>query len=872
LRKAAHALDYSGFDALFHGNPDAIYVFGLDGAFIRCNQQFTELTGYEPSELQPSTFDQIVHPEEHDQVRVEFLAAAAGENRRFRTKGFARTGGLFVVDVTNIPLRDHDGDVVAVIGIARDIGDLQNAIYESDRNSAMMRIASRLGGFGGWSIDVSTGELYTSDEQDRIFGAVTGRLAQYAAKLATRPEPHRTAAMSAVEKCMRTGEPFDFTSVFLDSRGERHLRSVGEAVRGEDGTVIRVQGAIIDISDIVAAKTARARSETNMQSTLDKIATGILFLDHDWRFTFINETFEKHLPCSAREALGNSIWSIFPDAEESEFGAAYRRAMDEGVVTSTRSYFEPMRMWFKATAYPAVGGIAVHLEDVTEVQATQLKLEESRRTLQAQAALLGAARDAILVRQLDHTISYWNRGAEAAYGWTAGEAVGQSMREMLHEDFHAYDEATAELVRVGHWMGELVKVTRHGEMIIASCRWQLELDDHGRPSFVLCVETDITEQRRTQETIFRAQRMESLGTLAGGIAHDLNNVLTPILMSSQLLLAGGADERQLKLAQSIETAAKRGAGMIRQVLSFARGEGGQRSVIDVSPLVEELRVICDDTLPKSISLRTDAPDDLFPLVGDPTQILQVLLNLITNARDAMVDGGEITIRAGNGDGHTITIDVEDTGSGMDGETLSRVFEPFFTTKGPRGGTGMGLPTSLSIARAHGGSMEACSEPGRGSRFRLTLPAATRTLPRAAAPRQGSDGFLQGSGERILVVDDEAAIRHIVRQTLESNGYETAEAANGAEVIAMIERGDVEIDLVFTDMMMPVMGGAETAAYLLQAHRDIAVVGATGLNGHGGAAPEAGFSATEILSKPFTTEGLLDAVRRALDAMQRSRRE
>jgi two-component system cell cycle sensor histidine kinase/response regulator CckA len=871
---AGRALDRSGFDALFHGNPDAIYVFGLDGEFIRCNERFTELTGYNRSELLASTFAQIVPPEEFAHVRREFFAAAAGENRRFRARGFTRTGELFVVDITNIPLRDHNGHVVAVIGIARDIGKVEDAIFQSDCNASIMRIASRLAGFGGWSIEVATGELYTSDELDRIFGTVTERSGHYAAKLAMRPEPHRTAMGAAVEQCIRTGESFDFTSVFQDSRGERHVRSVGEAVRAEDGEVVRVQGALYDISDIVAAESARARSERTLQSTLDQIATGVCFLDRQWRFTFINKTAQTYIQMSASEVLGKSIWQVLPDGEQSEFGIAYRQAMDDGVVTTTRSYFEPMGGWFEATAYPTIGGIAVHIRNVTQDQELRLQLEESSRQLQAQAALLDAARDAIFVRQLDDRISYWNQGAEAMYGWAASEAAGQSVREILYEDTRAYDQANVELLRVGHWTGELVQVTREGESIIAASRWQLERDELGRPSFVLCVSTDITDYRRAQDAIFRTQRMESLGSLAGGIAHDLNNVLTPILMSSQLLMAGGDEDRRLKLLQAIESAAKHGADMIRQVLAFARGEEGQRCLINVEAVIDQLEAISNDTLPKSIKVTTDTPGDLWPIVGDPTQILQVLVNLVTNARDSMSDGGGIKIRARNSPatssglavGRTVVIDVEDTGSGMDLETLARVFEPFFTTKGPRGGTGLGLPTSMTIVRAHGGQMEAYSESGRGSLFRLILPTATGTLSQTSNPTHLSGGLRQGRGEKVLVVDDESAIRELVRQTLESNGYEAFEAANGAEAIAVIESGEVAIDLVFTDMIMPVLDGAATAAYLLEARPDIAVVAATGLNGRG-VAPEADHRAVETLAKPFTTDELLDAVRRALDTWQ-----
>lgn len=876
MTSALRALTDSGFDSLFHGHPDALFAFDLDGAFVRSNHQFVEMTGFDDVELRQMAFHAVAHPHETEHVRAQFSAAASGENRRYRTKVLTKSGNTFVVDVTYIPLRSAAGQIVGVIGIARDVGQIEDALLLSDRNEGIMRIASKIVGFGGWSVEVPSGELYCSDELVRLLGMTPGAPRQYTEGLATHPEPHRSIMQSALENCMATGEPFDVISVAHGAGGAKlDVRAVGEALRDASGRIIRIQGALYDISDVLERERAQSRLEVLLNSMLDQVATGICFIDRDWRFRFVNETGQHYLENPAEALLGKTLWEVYPDARSNEFGIAYRRAMEDRVPASVRDYYPPLGKWLEATAYPTETGIAIHLTDVTKDQETRLRLEENTERIRSQAALLDAARDAIFLKGFDNRISLWNEGAQNLYGWSAEEAEGKSVRDLLYSDPAGFDEGIAEVMRAGHWQGELEQVTRGGRTIIAGCRWQLVFDDNGLPSAILAVNYDITEFKRDEERKNRAQRMESLGTMAGGIAHDLNNMLTPILMSSQLLAADETDQGRLDLMLSIETGVKRGAAMIRQVLSFARGKEGHRAAIDVTSVLAHLKDFCRDTLPKSLRFTIEAPDDLWPIVGDSTQIFQVLVNLVTNARDAMTDAGTIRITARNFEaGHDsatrprmpmpyIIIEVEDSGSGMDKQTAARVFEPFFTTKEATKGTGFGLATSLTIARSHGGDMEVYSEPGRGSRFQLRLPAASESTTLFTTPYHVLDDLPQGNGEHVLIVDDEATIRQIVRQALEANGYRTFVASNGLEAVNLIEDGDTPVDLVFTDMMMPVMDGAATAAYLMRHHPHIAVVAASGLNANGNLLHSAHSGLAHFLTKPFTTVELLSSVRDAL---------
>jgi len=494
------------------------------------------------------------------------------------------------------------------------------------------------------------------------------------------------------------------------------------------------------------------------------------------------------------------------------------------------------------------------------------------RRLLEQASLLDEAQDAIVVSGPDQRITYWNRSAERLYGWPAAEAVGRTMAELLYPADPAYVQAAlAAVAQTGAWLGEMHPVTRTGRRIVAESRWTLVHDAGGAPVSVLTIDTDMTERRQLEQQSYRAQRLESLGTLAGGIAHDLNNVLTPILLANGILTEKAPDDDTRDLLRQIGESARRGAEMVGQVLSFARGQEGRRSEVQVQPLVDDVARIARDTLPKNIAVVTDVAPSLPVLTGDATQFHQVLLNLCVNARDAMPGGGQLTIAAWSltlpaadepllGDlpaGLYVVLQVEDSGEGIAPDILDRIFDPFFTTKAQGLGTGLGLSTSLTIVRKHGGHIAVSSEPDFGSRFRVYLPAHFGVVPAAtpvAEPRRP-----RGHGETVLIVDDEPEIRMLIRQVLESAGYRTLVAVNGADGLAQFARHQAEIAAVVTDVMMPVLGGEEFVRALVQIHPNVRVVGVSGIDGNETIVAAAAPGAARFLAKPFTTAALLQAL-------------
>ena len=501
---------------------------------------------------------------------------------------------------------------------------------------------------------------------------------------------------------------------------------------------------------------------------------------------------------------------------------------------------------------------------------TERKRGEER--IREQAALLDQAQDAILVRDLEQNILFWNKGAERIYGWTAEEAIGRNAAELLlKEPSRQFENARQAVIDKGEWRGDIRQLRRDGAEIIVESRWTLVRDDQGAPTSILVINTDITEKKGMEAQFLRAQRMESIGTLAGGIAHDLNNVLSPILMAIDMLQLKATDETTRKWLEVLRTNAERGGDMVRQVLSFARGVEGERVALQPKHLIKEIVKILRETLPKSIEINFQLPDDLWIISADATQMHQVLMNLCVNARDAMPEGGSISIKAENTlvdenyarmhieakAGRFVLVTVSDTGPGMSPEIQSRIFEPFFTTKEMSKGTGLGLSTALTIVKSHGGFMNVYSEVNKGSQFALYLPALD-------APGKTEAGALQtdlplGNGELILVVDDEESIREITRGTLETFGYTVLTASDGTEAVGLYADRKNDIAVVLTDMMMPFMDGPATIRALQKMNPAIKIIAASGLTA-GHKPGEAALEGVKIfLSKPYTAEKLLKAL-------------
>ena len=402
-------------------------------------------------------------------------------------------------------------------------------------------------------------------------------------------------------------------------------------------------------------------------------------------------------------------------------------------------------------------------------------------------------------------------------------------------------------------------------------------DSRGTVLRIVGTAEDITESKQVEAQLLRSQRMESIGTLAGGIAHDLNNVLAPIMMSIELLKLQEKDARRLNILSTIEGSAKRGADMVQQVLSFARGVEGKQVTVQAGHLLREIEKIANETFLKSIQVRCSIQPGLWVVQGDPTQLHQVLLNLCVNARDAMPAGGILRLAVSNvvldeqcsaisaesKPGSYVLIEVEDSGTGMPPEVLERIFEPFFTTKELGKGTGLGLSTTLAIIKGHHGFLRVQSEMGQGTKFQVYLPADGSQNDQAIQPPEAV--LPRGNGELVLVVDDEVTVRQIIKQTLEAFGYRVLVAADGVEASSLFTAHQSEIAVVLTDMMMPVMDGLATIQVLMRMNPHVRIIAASGLGVKDMVAKATRAGVKHFIPKPYSAETLLQTLAQVLRA-------
>ena len=393
----------------------------------------------------------------------------------------------------------------------------------------------------------------------------------------------------------------------------------------------------------------------------------------------------------------------------------------------------------------------------------------------------------------------------------------------------------------------------------------------------LVVANDVTERKRLEEKVLHAQRLESLGMLAAGIAHDLNNVLAPIMFAAPILRDSLRAPRDLKILDTLERSAERGAGLVRQILGFARASAGNFATMALKHVVRDVLGVIEETFPKSIRLEHRMPADLWPVYGNATQIHQVLLNLCLNARDAMAAGGVLLLAAENRRlekqdvadpengraGDWVVLEVSDTGTGIAPEILERIWEPFFTMKGPGKGTGLGLSTVRGIVASHQGFTEVDTELGRGTTFRIFLPAAEHEPPRMEGKRAGAGAAeLRGRGELVLVADDDGFIREIVAEILGTHGYRVATCRDGLEALEFFRGHAPEVALIVTDVDMPRLDGTALVRAARQLRQDIRVIAMSGLS-HREPEPGGGRPIQELtqayLLKPFAGDELLAAV-------------
>jgi PAS domain S-box-containing protein len=847
------------------------------GQIIYVNDKFCEISQYSAAELLGKTHLVInsgYHPPEFFQDL--WAVISSGKVWSGEIKNRAKDGSYYWVATTIVPCLNDRGQPFQYLSIRFDITSRKQA-EESARQQEMKFRAIFDGTFQFIGLlDIQGIVLEANRTALDAIGAtpddVIGQ-AFWATPWWTHSPDLQIQLQQGVIRAA-TGELVRFEAKHFLADGSHIFVDFSlSPIFDETGKVIMLIPEGRDITDRKRMETTLQASQSRYRALVTSAPVGIFQTDAAGNSLFVNQQCLELLGVTLAQALGDG-WANFlhPDDRASvsaqwdsavqakrEFRSEHRFLTPQGRVNWV--FVKAIGIYDESEA---ITGYIGTLTDITERKAAEQKIQE-------QAALLNITTDAIIVRDLDSQIQFWNNGAESIYGWTAAEALRRQTTQLFYAEIPPIIEIAAETVRQqGTWQGELRKLTKTGTEVIVESRWTLVRDEAGNPTSILSVDTDITAKKSLEQQFLRAQRLESLGSLASGIAHDLNNVLTPIVGAAQLLplTLPNLDPRSQRLLNMLVESSKRGSGLVKQILTFARGIDGQRTLLQARHILAEIISVARQTFPKSIeiSLNLDR-EDLWLVSVDATQIHQVLMNLFVNARDAMPNGGQIIASAENitidADypnlqiqppvGSYILITITDTGMGMTSEMLARIFDPFFTTK--ETGTGLGLSTVLGIVKAHGGSIAVDSEVGHGTCFKIYLPAIDRR--EAETPTAAAD-LPDGKGQLVLVVDDEIAIREIAKESLETYNYRVMLASDGIEAIDIYAQNHHSIAIVLVDMMMPNLDTPSIILALQQINPAVRIVLMSGAYVNLESIVERQ-QISAVLNKPFTTAEMLQTL-------------
>ncbi len=640
-----------------------------------------------------------------------------------------------------------------------------------------------------------------------------------------------------------------------------------ELARWEEETTARLR-----------AEQAARENEARYRSLFENMVNGLahcqmLFEDGrpvDFVYLNVNKAFAELT--GLKEVVGKKVSEAIPGIREAdpELFEIYGRVAATGRPERFETYVTALGQWFSIAVYcPVEGQFVAVFDAITERKKTEENLRYLSRVVEQSPI-------AIVITDPHGAIEYVNAHFTEMTGYTAEDVLGKTPRVLKYAETTSaqFEELWRTVTAGGRWCGDFCNRKKNGEMFWERATIFPMLDGQGKITRYVGVKEDITERRLLEEQLRRSQRVEAIGALAGGIAHDLNNLLAPVLLGHGLLLEAVRDPQERQWLELIGHSAKRAADVVRQLLTFSRGGSGERVALEVGDLFREMRRIVEETFPRDITLRIELAADLPPVLGDATQLHQVLLNLCVNARDAMPDGGTLTLRAGASEvdaqlakanppaeaGPHVLMEVGDTGLGMTPEVIERIFDPFFTTKAVGKGSGLGLSTVVGIVRSHHGFVVVGSKPKQGATFRVYLPAARTAVAAAGAVARQPP---RGQNELILVVDDEPAIAETTRLILERHGYRTQVATRGEEALAIFRERAREISLVLTDIMMPGMNGVAMLREMRGMAPDLKALVTSGIASDPKQADLIELGFTDSLPKPCERSKLLEAVRKAI---------
>ncbi len=711
------------------------------------NQRAAAMLGCSPDDLIGRNLLEFMDEASRQTADGKFIERLRIQDEQFELCFRRGDGTVFPTIVTGSPLRDENRRAVGALAMLTDITTIKRTELALRRSENELRVVFEHAAIGMALVDEQGRMMKTNAAFQQFLGRDERELARMSFLDLSHPDDAGRDRELAEGFIKGTRASYHAEKRFIRKDGavlwgRLSVSTVKKRHKDVPGAVIVMIENITERREMEEA----VRSSERLRALMYGAVSDVLFYlgvepENRFRFLSINPAFSRATGLAESNVVGRTIEQVIPEPSLSLVRANYLRAIEDRRTVT----------WDEATPYKA--GVRYGEVSITPIfdgsgtctslvgtvhDVTAQRLAAQR--LAAQAALLDKAQDAILVRDLDGIVRYWNKGATRLYGWSAGEAVGRDICDLVYPERALFDEIQRQLMESGQWSGEVVQFSKTGQRLIVECSWTL-ITEEDSPSQVLVINTDITARKHLEAQVLHAQRLESLGTLAGGVAHDFNNLLTVISAGVQFALAElpPGTHAQEALAQ-VDQAASRGAALVRQLLTFSRREEPRRVPVKLQPLVVEALGFLRVTFPTGIRLETRFDPDVPDVLADATQIHQVVMNLGTNAAHALApQGGLLEVRLERAvlerempahagllaPGTYARLTVRDSGAGMDGATLARVFDPFFTTKRAGQGTGLGLSVVQGIMRSHEGGIVVSSTPGRGSTFELYFPAATR---------------------------------------------------------------------------------------------------------------------------------------------------
>ncbi len=866
----------------------AILMLDPRGHVITWNPGAERLKGYREEEIVGQHFSRFYPAEDVARGKPAMELDQAAASGRFEDEGWRvrKDGTRFWASVIITALHDEAGRLRGFVKVTHDLTareQVEKALRDSEQFLAQ---SQRLAHLGNWMVDLETGAHKWSDELCRICGVSPDDFVPTRDALLALVHPDDRPTLRSQMDALDSGQhppPAEFRVVRPDGT-IRVVEGTGEVEVNTGGKPIRLIGTAQDITERRQTEQALRRSSVLLDQTGQVAKVGGWELDLDTQtLRWTKETYRIHeVDPAIQPSLAEAIQFYGPDARP-VITAAVQGAIDAGTPFDLELPLVTAQgrcIWVRAQGTAERhGGRSTRLYGAFQDVTQQRLAEES---LRLQSAALQAAADAIVITDRAGIIEWVNPAFTALTGYAAEEALGKDSRDLVKSGKHTAEffKDFWETILAGEtWRGEIINRRKDGTLHTEDQIVAPIFDASGVITHFVAIKKDITARLRLEAQFRQAQKMESVGQLASGIAHDFNNLLTVINGMSELVLARvGHDDPVFPDVQEVHRAGERAAALTRQLLAFSRQQVLEPRVLNVNTVLDGMEPLLRRLLGEDIDLVIVPAPDLASVKADPGQIEQVITNLAVNARDAMPQGGRLTIESQNVEvgedyarqhgapvppGAYVRLVVSDSGVGMSEATRARIFEPFFTTKGPGRGTGLGLSTAFGIVKQSQGFIWVYSEVGVGTSFTILLP---QEVPDAAgsAPAKATPVSSRGT-ETILVVEDNAGLRKLARRFLDPAGYTVLLAATGEEALRVVARQDAPVHLLLSDVVMPGMSGRQLAERLAPICPAMKVLYMSGYTDDTIVRHGVLDATVPFLNKPFTAAALLSKVREVLDS-------